>query len=152
MLAGISDSVWAEVREEYNPIRFPVTYYEATGETEGLTSQDRKAIDKLHCQEIAAAKVCDFEALKSLTDASCMVFPPDSDPSAGKAYLDHLCATLKVSEPNLEVLELDLEWEELLDFGCFVFEQGVVRYAVQKANGSVLRESRRLQSRQDPSP
>ena len=106
--------------------------------------KDLEAIENLHQQDIAATKASDFKALKSLMDADCMVFPPDGDPSVGQAYLDHARASSSGSESQSELLELVQEWEEVKVLGDFAYEQGVVRYAVQDAKGSVLRETQRL--------
>ncbi len=111
---------------------------------EDLTRKDLEAIEELHRQDIAATKAGDFDALKSLMDTECMVFPPDSDPSAGQAYLEHARASSNVTESHSEILELVQEWEEVQLFGDFAYEQGVVLYAVQDAEGSVLRETQRL--------
>jgi uncharacterized protein (TIGR02246 family) len=108
------------------------------------TRKDLEAIEDIHRRDVAATKAGDFDALKSLMDAQCVLFPPDSEPQAGQAYLDHARATSDGTEPQPEILELVQEWEEVRLFGDFVYEQGVVRYAVQSPEGSVMRETQRL--------
>ena len=109
-----------------------------------VTRKDLEAIEDMHRQDVAATKAGDIEALKSLMDAECMLFPPDSEPSVGQAYLDHARAASNGTESQSEILELVQEWEEVRLLGDFAYEQGVVRYSVQEATGSVTRETQRL--------
>ena len=106
--------------------------------------KDLEAIEGLHRQDTAATRTGDLEALKALMDNECMVFPPDSDPSSGQAYLDHYSASSDGIGSPAEILELEQEWEEVRLLGDFAYEQGVVRYALQDANGSIIRETQRL--------
>jgi ketosteroid isomerase-like protein len=108
------------------------------------TRKDLDAIEDIHRRDVAATKAGDLEALKSLMDAQCVVFPPDSEPEAGQSYLDHARASSDGAEPQTEILELVQEWEEVQLLGDFAYEQGVVRYAVRDANGTVIRETQRL--------
>ncbi|KPK41753.1 MAG: hypothetical protein AMJ65_08855 [Phycisphaerae bacterium SG8_4] len=109
-----------------------------------VTRKDLEAIEDMHRQDIAATRVGDFEVLKSLMDAECMLFPPDSEPSVGQAYLDHALESSNGTESQSEILELVQEWEEVRLLGDFAYEQGVVRYAVRDATGSITRETQRL--------
>ena len=108
------------------------------------TRKDLEAIEDIHRKDVAATKAGDFKALKSLMDAQCVLFPPDSEPQAGQAYLDRACATPDGTETQPKILELVQEWEEVRLLGDFAYEQGVVWYSVQDAEGSVLRETQRL--------
>ena len=111
---------------------------------DNVTRKDLEAIEDMHRQDIAATKAGDFEVLKFLMDAECVVFPPDSDPSVGQAYLDHVRASSNGTESQSEILELTQEWEEVQLLGDFAYEQGVVRYAIQDTRGSIIRETQRL--------
>ena len=106
------------------------------------TRKDLEAIEDIHQRDVAATKAGDLKALTSLMDAQCVVFPPDSEAQAGQAYLDR--ATSAGTEPQPKILELVQEWEEVRLLGDFAYEQGVVRYAVQSTEGSVMRETQRL--------
>jgi ketosteroid isomerase-like protein len=106
--------------------------------------KDIEAIEELHRQDVAATKALQYERLKSLMDAECMVMPPDGDPEAGLAFLDRVIESNKESENEEEVLELVQDWEELQLLGDFAYERGVVRYVVRDAEGNIIRESQRL--------
>ena len=108
------------------------------------TNKDFEAIEDLHRRDVAAIKVSDFEALMSLMDEQCVVFPPDSEPEGGQAYLNRALASSDSNEPEPEILELLQDWEEVRLLGDFAYEQGIVRYAVRDAGGAVLRETQRL--------
>ena len=108
------------------------------------TRRDLEAIEDLHRRDVAAMKAGDFTALKSLMDAQCAVFPPDGEREAGQAYLDRVRASSDSIGPQPEILEIVQEWEEVQLLGDFVYEQGVVRYAVRGPEGSVMRETQRL--------
>jgi ketosteroid isomerase-like protein len=111
---------------------------------ENATHKDIEAIEDIHRRDVAATKAGDFEALKSLMDAECVVFPPDGEPAAGRDYLDHARASSDSTETQPEILELVQEWEEVQLLGDFAYEQGIVRYAIRDANGSIIRETQRL--------
>lgn len=108
------------------------------------TNKDLEAIEELHRQDVAATKAGDYETLMSLMDEQCVVFPPDSEPEGGQAYLSRFRASSDSIEPQPEILELVQDWEEVRLFDDFAYEQGIVRYAVRDANGAILRETQRL--------
>ena len=108
------------------------------------TNKDLEAIEELHRQDVAATKAGDYETLMSLMDEECMVFPPDSEPEDGRAYLSRFRASSDSIEPEPEILELVQDWQEVRLLGDFAYEQGIVRYAVRDANGAVIRETQRL--------
>jgi len=111
---------------------------------DNTTRKDLEDIEDTHRRDVAATKAGDFETLKSLMDAQCMVFPPDSEPEAGQAYLDRVRTASDGIELQPEILELVQEWEEVRLLGDFAFEQGVIRSAVKDAEGAVIRETQRL--------
>ena len=106
--------------------------------------KDLEIIEDLHRRDVAATKAGDFEALKSLMDEECVVFPPDSEPEGGQVYLDSVRALADGSESQSMILELTQDWEEISVLGDFAYEQGVVRYAVQTEDGTSIRETQRL--------
>ena len=108
------------------------------------TNKDLEAIEDLHRRDVAAIKSNDFETLMSLMDEQCIVFPPDSEPEDGRAYLGRARASSDSIERQPEILELVQDWEEVRLLGDFAYEQGIVRYAVRDANGAILRETQRL--------
>ncbi|MHC4639108.1 MAG: YybH family protein [Planctomycetota bacterium] len=108
------------------------------------TNKDLEAIEELHRQDVAATKAGDYETLMSLMDEQCIVFPPDSEPEGGRAYLSRALASSDSIELQPEILELVQDWEEVRLLGDFAYEQGVVRYAVRDASGAILRETQRL--------
>ena len=108
------------------------------------TNKDLEAIEELHRQDVAATKAGDYETLMSLMDEECIVFPPDSEPEDGRAYLSRFRASTDSIEPEPEILELLQDWEEVRLLGDFAYEQGIVRYAVRDAGGTILRETQRL--------
>lgn len=73
-------------------------------------------------------KAGDFETLKSLMDAQCVVFPPDGEPEAGQAYLERVHSSA-VGSPAPDLVELVQDWEEARVLGDFACEQGIVRAA-----------------------
>jgi ketosteroid isomerase-like protein len=80
----------------------------------------------------------------SLVDDQCVLFPPDSEPESGWAYLSRARASSDTIESQPEILELVQDWQEVRLLGDFAYEQGIVRYAVRDANGAVIRETQRL--------
>jgi uncharacterized protein (TIGR02246 family) len=108
------------------------------------TNKDLEAIEELHRRDVAATKAGDYEALMSLMDEQCILFPPDGEPEDGRAYLNRARASSDRIERQPEILELVQDWQELRVLGDFAFEQGLVRYAVRDANGAILRETQRL--------
>ena len=114
-----------------------------TKKLHGVTQEDLEAIEDIHRRDVEATKVGDTDALKSLMDRQCVVFPPDCEPMGGQAYLDQVWPSLD-DEAQPDILELVQDWQELCVFGEFAYEQGVVRYAVRERNGSVVRESQQL--------
>ncbi|MFC1635284.1 YybH family protein [Planctomycetota bacterium] len=108
------------------------------------TNKDLEAIEELHRRDIAATKAGDYEALMSLMDEECILFPPDSEPEDGRAYLSRARASSDRIERQPEILELVQDWQEVRLVGDFAYEQGIVRYAVRDANGAILRETQRL--------
>ena len=100
------------------------------------TNKDLEAIEELHRQDVAATKAGDYETLMSLMDEECIVFPPDSEPEDGRAYLSRFRASSDSIEPEPEILELLQDWEEVRLLGEFAYEQGIVRYAVRDASGA----------------
>ena len=128
-----------------NPI--PVSWKinrEVGDEMDDSIRQDLEIIEALHRQDVAATKAGDFEALKSLMDEECVVYPPDSEPESGQAYLDSVRALADGSESQSMILELEQDWEEISVHGDFAYEQGVVRYAVQTEGGTSIQETQRL--------
>ena len=108
------------------------------------TNKDLEAIEELHRQDVAATKAGDYETLMSLMDEECILFPPDSEPEDGRAYLSRFRASSDSIEPEPEILEFLQDWEEVRLLGEFAYEQGIVRYAVRDASGAILRETQRL--------
>jgi ketosteroid isomerase-like protein len=108
------------------------------------TNKDLEAIEELHRQDVAATKAGDYETLMSLMDEECIVFPPDSEPEDGRAYLSRFRASSDSIEPEPKILEFLQDWEEVRLLGEFAYEQGIVRYAVRDASGAILRETQRL--------
>ena len=108
------------------------------------TNKDLEAIEELHRRDVAATKAGDYEALMSLMDEECILFPPDGEPEDGRAYLKRVIATSDSIELQPEILELVQDWQEVRLLGDFAYEQGVVRYAVKDAEGAIIRETQRL--------
>jgi ketosteroid isomerase-like protein len=108
------------------------------------TNKDLEAIEELHRLDVAATKAGDYETLMSLMDEQCILFPPDSEPEDGRAYLSRFRASSDSIEPEPEILELVQDWEEVRLLGDFAYEQGIVRYAVWDASGAIIRETQRL--------
>ena len=111
--------------------------------SQGARREDFEAIEEIHRRDVEATKAGDTEALKSLMDAQCVVFPPDCEPTNGQAYLDQVWPS-STDESQPEILELVQDWQELCVFGDFAYEQGVVRYTVREAGGQVIRETQQL--------
>ena len=107
-------------------------------------NEDLEAIEELHRRDVAATKAGDYETLMSLMDEQCILFPPDSEPERGQAYLRRVLSLSDGNETQPEILELVQDWEEVRLLGDFAYEQGVVRYAVRDANGVIVRETQRL--------
>ena len=107
-------------------------------------NEDLEAIEELHRRDVAATKAGDYETLMSLMDERCILFPPDSEPERGQAYLRRVLASPDGNETQPEILELVQDWEEVRLLGDFAYEQGLVRYAVRDANGVIVRETQRL--------
>ena len=80
----------------------------------------------------------------SLMDEQCVLFPHDSEPEDGRAYLRRARASSGSIERQPEILELVQDWQEVRLLGDFAYEQGIVRYAVKNADGVVIRETQRL--------
>ena len=108
------------------------------------TNKDLEAIEELHQRDVAATKAGDYEALMSLMDEQCILFPPDSEPEDGRAYLSRARASSDRIEPQPEILELVQDWQEVRLLGDFAYEQGIIRYTVRDVNGTILRETQRL--------
>ncbi len=108
------------------------------------TNKDLEAIEELHRRDVAAMKAYDHEALMSLMDEQCVLFPHDGEPEDGRAYLRRARASSDRIERQPEILELVQDWQEVSLLGDFAYEQGIVRYAVRDANGAVIRETQRL--------
>lgn len=104
---------------------------------------DLKAIEELHRCDVAATKAGDVEALKSLMDAQCIVFPPDREPAGGQTYLDQVWPP-QDDESQPGIVELLQDWQELRVFCDFAYEHGVVRYVLREKDGNVIRETQRL--------
>lgn len=113
----------------------------ATGEDD---RPEREAIEDLRRRDVEATRDGDLERLKSLMDPSCIVFPPEGGPEAGRAYLDGVTSAAKRTVRPADIVELAQDWEELLILGGYAYEHGVVRYAVRGPGGDVVRESQRL--------
>ena len=108
------------------------------------TNKDLEAIEDLHRRDVAATKAGDYEALMSLMDEQCVLFPHDGEPEDGRAYLSRARASSDSIEPQPDILELVQDWQEVRVLGDFAYEQGIVRYAVRDANGAIVRETQRL--------
>ena len=108
------------------------------------TNKDLEAIEDLHRRDVAATRAGDYEALMSLMDEQCVLFPPDGEPEDARAYLRRARASSDRIEPQPEILELVQDWQEVRLLGDFAYEQGVVRYAVKNADGVIVRETQRL--------
>ena len=108
------------------------------------TNKDLEAIEELHRQDVAATKAGDYEKLMSLMDEECILFPPDSEPEDGRAYLSCARASSDRNERQPEILELVQDWQEVRLLGDFAYERGIVRYAVRDAKGAIIRETQRL--------
>ena len=106
--------------------------------------QDIAAIEDLRRRDVAASRAGDFEKLKTLMDPECVVLPPDSEPERGQDYLGRMAASSDGSESVEQVDELTQDWEELLLFGDYAYERGIVHYAVKDSDGEIVRESQRL--------
>ena len=61
-----------------------------TAATQDVLPEDIEAIETIHRRDIRATKAGDIDALKSLMDEQCIVFPPDCAPISGQAYLDQV--------------------------------------------------------------
>jgi len=109
-----------------------------------MTNKDLEAIAELHRRDVAAMRAYDYEALMSLMDEECILFPPDSEPEDGRVYLSRARASSDRIEPQPEILELVQDWQEVRLLGDFAYEQGIVRYAVRDVNGTIIRETQRL--------
>jgi ketosteroid isomerase-like protein len=120
-----------------------MTNQQGPTELNDVDQNDKKAIEELHRRDVEATKAGDVEALKSLMDAQCIVFPPDCEPTSGQAYLDQVWPPLD-GELQPDVLELVQDWQELYVFGDFGYEQGIVRYALREKDGNIIRETQRL--------
>jgi ketosteroid isomerase-like protein len=108
------------------------------------SNKDLEAIEELHWRDVVAMKAYDYEALMSLMDEQCILFPHDSEPEDGRAYLTRARASSDGIESQPEIHELEQDWQEVRLLGDFAFEQGIVRYAVRDANGAIIRETQRL--------
>ncbi len=109
-----------------------------------MTNKDLEAIEELHRQDVAATKAGDYETLMSLMDEQCILFPPDSEPEDGRAYLIRARDSSDSTEPHEEILELLQDWQEVRLLGEFAYEHGIVRYAVRDTSGAIIRETQRL--------
>lgn len=109
----------------------------------GAKHEDIDAIEDIHRRDVEATWAGDTDALKALMDAECIVFPPDSEPMGGQAYLDQVWPSPQ-DENQAKIVELVQDWKELRVFGDFAYEQGVVRYAVREKNGHLIRETQQL--------
>lgn len=87
----------------------------ASGKSRGAKQEDLEAIEEIHRRDVAATKAGDTEALKSLMDAQCAVFPPDCEPINGQSYLDQVWPS-STNESQPEILELMQDWQELYSF------------------------------------
>lgn len=106
--------------------------------------QDIANIEELRRRDTAASKAGDFQSLKALMDPECIVLPPDSEPELGQDYLDHMATSSDGSESVEQAVEVTQDWDELLLFGDYAYERGIVRYAVKNSGGEIVRESQRL--------
>ena len=114
-----------------------------TAATQDVLPEDIEAIETIHRRDIAATKAGDIDALKSLMDQQCIVFPPDCEPISGQAYLDQVWPSAD-NETHADILELEQDWQELIVFGDLAYEQGLVRFAMRGENGEVVRKTQRL--------
>lgn len=106
--------------------------------------KDIATIEDLRRRDVAATKAGDFESLKKLMDPECIVVPPDSEPERGQDYLSRIAASSDGDESGEQVVELTQDWEELRLLGNYAYERGIVRYAVTKPDGEIVRETQRL--------
>ena len=114
-----------------------------TETTQDVLREDIEAIETIHRRDIAATKAGDIDALKSLMDEQCVVFPPDCEPIGGRAYLDQVWPSAD-EESRADILKLEQDWQELIVFGGFAYEQGLVRYEIRGESGKIVRKTQRL--------
>lgn len=107
------------------------------------TRADLDSIDELHKRDVAATIAGDIDELKALMDPECVLFSPDGRETAGPEYLDKVGRS-QLDEAPAAIVELEQDWQELALFGDLAYEQGIVRYAVRRADGKTVQECQRL--------
>jgi uncharacterized protein (TIGR02246 family) len=102
---------------------------------------DLQAIEQLHQQDMAAAKMGDFETLRSLMTDDAVVMPPGSHWLRGKAERDASFQNMQVAMSQVDVLEYRLDFEEVTILGDYAFEWGTIRGATRPKNGGDVETS-----------
>lgn len=104
--------------------------------------RDRSLIDELHRLDVEASLRGDVDTLQSLMDPDCLVLPPEQDPVPGVEFLDGMRAAIKTDAT--QILELAQDWQELFIVRDLAWERGIVRYAIRKADGTIIRQNQQL--------
>ncbi len=98
---------------------------------------DLHAIEALHRRDVDASKTGDFKTLRSLIDDDGVLMPPGEPAYRGHDALNATFRTMQAQHRNVEVLEYDQHFEEVVVLGDFAFEWGTLT-GKQRSNDQVF--------------
>ncbi len=100
-------------------------------------NQDLQAIEALHRKDVEASKARDFETLRGLIDDDGVLMPPGEPPCRGREALDDAFGSMKDQHQNVEVLEYEQHFEEVVVLGEYAFEWGTLTGS-QRGDGQIM--------------
>ena len=98
---------------------------------------DLHAIEALHRRDVEASKTGDFATLRTLIDDDGVLLPPGQPAHRGRNALDATFRTMQAHYQNVEVLEYDQHFEEVVVLGNYAFEWGTLS-GKQRGDGQLV--------------
>jgi len=102
------------------------------------STADLKAIERLHGQDMAAAKVWDVETLVSLWTDDIVTLPPDGPPVIGKEANRSALMKMREASRDLKIEDYVLTFSEVKIAGEWAFEWGAFAGTMRPASGGAV--------------
>ena len=98
---------------------------------------DLQAIEALHRKDVEASKARDFATLRGLIDDDGVLMPPGEPPCRGRDALDAAFQSMQSQHHNVDILDYDQHFEEVVVLGEYAFEWGTLTGS-QRGNGQIM--------------
>jgi uncharacterized protein (TIGR02246 family) len=103
--------------------------------TDFSMADDRRAIEELHHEDMAASKARDLATLLSLCSDDCVMLPPGEDPIVGKEAIRQSLERDLAQEQDYEIIEYVHSFQEVNVLGEWAFEWGAFSAAADPTGG-----------------